>query len=87
MKFIIALIPTKYNMSKDLYQSKKIVAGLRMDYEKIDASKKSCMLFSKEHMDDIECLHYCRSRYAKVINEYGHLSPQKLWSNSFITYL
>jgi hypothetical protein len=37
VKFIIDPIPAKYNMPKDLYQSKKIVSGLRMDYEKIDA--------------------------------------------------
>jgi hypothetical protein len=45
MKFAIDLKPTKHNMPKDLYLSKKIVASLRMDYEKIDACKKKCMLF------------------------------------------
>jgi hypothetical protein len=36
IKLIIDLIPTKHNMRKDLYQSKKIVSGLGMNYEKID---------------------------------------------------
>jgi hypothetical protein len=40
VKFVIDLIPVKHNMPKDLYQSKKIVPGLRMDYEKIDACEK-----------------------------------------------
>jgi hypothetical protein len=40
VKLIIDLITVKHNMSKDLYQSKKIVSGLRMNYEKIDACKK-----------------------------------------------
>jgi hypothetical protein len=40
VKFVIDLIPAKHNMSKDLYQSKKIVAGLGMDYKKIDACEK-----------------------------------------------
>jgi hypothetical protein len=40
MKLIIDLIPTKHSMPKDLYQSKKIVSNLRMNYEKIDACKK-----------------------------------------------
>jgi hypothetical protein len=35
------------------------------------------MLFCKEHKDHTECMHYGRSRYVKVINEDGHLSPQK----------
>jgi hypothetical protein len=45
MKLIINLIPAKHNMPKDLYQSKKIVASLGMNYEKIDVCKKNCMLF------------------------------------------
>jgi hypothetical protein len=71
MKFIIDLIPVKHNMAKDLYQSKKIVAGLIMDYEKIDACEKNCMLFWKEHKNNTECMHYNRFRYVKVVNEDG----------------
>jgi hypothetical protein len=44
MKLIIDLIPTKHNMLKDLYQSKNIVAGLGMNYEKIDVCKKNFIL-------------------------------------------
>jgi hypothetical protein len=36
VKLIIDLIPMKHNMLKDLYQSKNIVVGLSMKYEKID---------------------------------------------------
>jgi hypothetical protein len=71
VKLIIDLIPVKHNMSKHLYQSKKIVAGLGMNYEKIDACEKNCMLFWKEHKDDTECMHCGRFRYIKVINEDG----------------
>jgi hypothetical protein len=42
-----------------------------MNYEKIDACEKNCMLFCKEHKDDTECQHCSRSRYMKVINEDG----------------
>jgi hypothetical protein len=45
MKLIIDLIPVKHNMLKDLYQSKKIVASLGMNYEKIDVCERNCMLF------------------------------------------
>jgi hypothetical protein len=45
IKLIIDLIPMKHNMPKDLYQSKKIVPGLGMNYEKIDVCEKNCMLF------------------------------------------
>jgi hypothetical protein len=71
MKLIIDLIPAKHNMLKNLYQSKKIVSGPGMNYEKIDACEKNYMLFWKEHKDDTEYMHYGRSRYVKVINKDG----------------
>jgi hypothetical protein len=69
VKLIIDLIPAKHNMLKDLYQSKKIVASLGMNYEKIDVCKRNCMFFWKEHKDDTECMHCGRSEYVKVVNE------------------
>jgi hypothetical protein len=45
VKLIIDLILVKHNMPKDLYQSKKIVAGIGMNYEKIDVCERNCMLF------------------------------------------
>jgi hypothetical protein len=55
VKLIIDIFPVKHNMQKDLYQSKKIMSGLRMNYKKIDACEKNCMLVWKEHKDDTEC--------------------------------
>jgi hypothetical protein len=69
VKLIIDLIPTKHNMPKDLYQTKKIVASLCMNYEKIDVCERNCMLFWKECKDDTGCMHCSRSRYVKVVNE------------------
>jgi hypothetical protein len=54
VKLIIDLIPGKHNMLKDLYQSKKIVTSLGMNYEKIDVCERNYMLFWKEHKDDTE---------------------------------
>jgi hypothetical protein len=45
--FVIDLIPAKHNMSKDLYQYKKIVSSLRMNYEKIDACEKIACCFGR----------------------------------------
>jgi hypothetical protein len=47
VKLIIDLIPMKHNMPKDLYQSKKIVFGLRMNYEKTDACEKIACCFGR----------------------------------------
>jgi hypothetical protein len=71
VKLIIDFIPVKHNMLKDLYQSKKIVSGPGINYKKIDACEKNCMLFWKEHKDDTECINCGRSRYVKVINKNG----------------
>jgi hypothetical protein len=79
MKLIIDLILVKHNMLKDLYQSKKIVVGLGINYEKIDVCEKNCMLFWKEHKDDTECMHCSRSRYVKVVNEDGASITKKWW--------
>jgi hypothetical protein len=71
VKLIIGLIPAKHSMLKYLYQSKKIVDGLGMNYEKIDVCEKNCMLFWTVHKDDTKCMHCNRSRYMKVVNEDG----------------
>jgi hypothetical protein len=47
VKFVIDLIPAKHNMPKDLYQSKKIVSSLRMDYEKTDVCEKIACYFGR----------------------------------------
>jgi hypothetical protein len=83
VKLIIDLLPMKHNMSKDLYQYKKIVSNLRMNYEKIDACEKNYMLFWKEHKDDIEYMHCGRSRYVKVINEDGASVTTKVTVKQF----
>jgi hypothetical protein len=62
VKLIIDLMPMKNNMLNDLYRSKKIVAGLGMNYEKIDMCEKNYMLFCNELKDDTECTHCGRLR-------------------------
>jgi hypothetical protein len=71
VNLIIDLILAKHNMLKDLYQSNKIVVGVGMNYGKIDVCERNCILFSKEHKDDTECMHCGKSKYLKVVNEDG----------------
>jgi hypothetical protein len=47
VKLIIDLIPAKHDMLKDLYQFKKIMSGLRINYEKIDAYEKIACSFGR----------------------------------------
>jgi hypothetical protein len=39
------------------------------EYEKIDACKDNCMLFYKEHKNEMKCLKYGKSRFIEVVNE------------------
>jgi hypothetical protein len=72
VKLIIDLIPSNHNMPKNLYHCKKIVAGLSMHYQKIDACEDNYMLFWNEHEKTTHCIHYGKSRYAMVLDEDGN---------------
>jgi hypothetical protein len=72
VKLIIDTIPSNRNMPKDLYHCKKIVAGLGMNYQKIDACEDNCMLFWKEHEKTTHCIHCGKSRYAVVLDKDGN---------------
>jgi hypothetical protein len=47
VKLIIDLILAKHNMLKTLYQSKKIVPSLEMNYKKNDACEKNACCFGR----------------------------------------
>jgi hypothetical protein len=83
VNLIIDLIPTKHNMPKDLYKSKKIIVSLGMNYKKIDMCEKNGMLFWKEHKDDTGCMHCGRFRYVKVVNEDGASVTTKVAAKQF----
>ena len=72
VKLIIDISPPNHNMPKDLYHCKKLVAGLGMNYQKIDACENNCMLFWKEHENTTHCIHCSKSRYAVVLDEDGN---------------
>ena len=84
LKQIIDLLPSSHKMPKDLYQSKKMLAGLGMNYDKIDACENNCMLFWKEHKDDTHCMHCKKSRYVEVVTDDGEeittkVPSKQLW--------
>ena len=71
VKLIIDLLPANHKMPENLYQSKKIVLSLSMNYEKIDACENNCMLLWRDHENDTHCMHCNKSRYAVVVDEKG----------------
>jgi hypothetical protein len=48
-----------------------MLSALGMEYEKIDVCKDNCMIFYKEHNNEMKCLKYSKSRFVEVINEDG----------------
>jgi hypothetical protein len=65
------VLPSKHKMPKDMYQSKKLLSALGMEYENIDACKDNCMIFYKEHKNETKCLKYGQPRFVEVVNEDG----------------
>jgi hypothetical protein len=41
------VLPSNHKMSKDMYQCKKLLSALGMEYEKIDVCIDNCMIFTK----------------------------------------
>jgi hypothetical protein len=65
------VLSSNHKMSKDIYQSKKLLSALSMEYEKIDMCKDNCMIFYKEHKNEIKCLKCGKPRFIEVVNEDG----------------
>ena len=71
LKLLGDVLPKPNKLPKDMYQSKTIIKGLGMDYEKIDVCKNNCMLFMKEHAEEKKCLKCGQSRFVEVVNDEG----------------
>jgi hypothetical protein len=69
LRFISKILPAGHKCPKDLYQSKKLLFGLGMSYEKIDVCPDNCMLFWKDNAE--KCLRCGKSRFVEVVNEDG----------------
>ncbi|XP_037451250.1 uncharacterized protein LOC119321825 isoform X3 [Triticum dicoccoides] len=57
------------NLSKDFYQSKKLLEGLGMPYVKIDVCKNNCMLYYKDNEHKEKCEICGTSRYEEGQNK------------------
>jgi len=71
LKLISDVLPANHKLPKDMYQSKKLLSGLGMDYEKIDVCPDNCMLFWKEHSNEKKCLNCGKSRFVEIRNDDG----------------
>jgi hypothetical protein len=71
------VLPSNHKMPKDMYQFKKLLSALGMEYEKIDVCKDNCMIFYKEHKNENKCLKCVKPRFVEVVNEDGETVTMK----------
>jgi hypothetical protein len=57
LKLISDVFSANHKLARDMYQSKKLLSGLGMDYEKIDVCQDNCMLF--ESLSRPPCEFWC----------------------------
>jgi hypothetical protein len=68
LKLLSNVLPMNHKLPREMYQSKKLISDLGMDYEKIDICQDNCMLFWKEHIYEKKCLKCGKSQFVEVIN-------------------
>jgi hypothetical protein len=61
-----SLLPENHTLTKNMYESTKILRELKMPYEQIHCCPKGCMLFRKEHKDEKFRVKCKSSRYFEV---------------------
>jgi hypothetical protein len=71
------VLPSNHKMPKDMYQSKKLLSALGMQYEKIDVCKDNCTIFYKEQKNEKKCLKCGKLRFVEVVNEDGETVTTK----------
>ncbi|CAH9057952.1 unnamed protein product [Cuscuta europaea] len=49
------ILPADNNIPKTMYEAKKIMKVLGLDYQKIHACRNDCILFHKQHSDLESC--------------------------------
>jgi hypothetical protein len=71
LNLISDVLPENHKMPKGMYQSKKLLSCLGMDYEKIDVCDNNCMLFWKETASEKKCTVCGEPRFVEVDNDDG----------------
>jgi ferredoxin-like protein FixX len=69
MKLISDILLKPHKVTKDMYQSKKLMPTLGLKYEKIDVCPNNCMLFWKGHANEKKCLECGQSRFIEVVTQ------------------
>jgi hypothetical protein len=78
LNLINDVLPENHKIPKDMYQSKKLLSGLGMDYEKIDVCDNNRMLFWKETASEKKCIVFGERRFVEVENDDGLTATTKI---------
>ncbi|XP_074361097.1 uncharacterized protein LOC141701312 [Apium graveolens] len=78
LELIGSVLPEKHNLPETYYDVKKMISGLNMGYEKIDACENDCMLFYKENSKKTCCDICHKGRYKDRKDNQKKLIPRKI---------
>ena len=68
LKTLKEILPPTNVIPTSMYEAKKTLGALGMNYEKIHACPNDCCLYRKEYADAIECLECGESRWKHANN-------------------
>ncbi|KAK9289882.1 hypothetical protein L1049_008043 [Liquidambar formosana] len=82
------MLPYNNEMLLSMYEAKKTLTALGMEYEKIHECPKDCILYRKEYKDAISCLACGTSRWkvTKNVTEKTKGVPDKREYNGHLRY-
>ena len=78
LKTLGNMLPKGHCLPRTMYESKKIMKSLCMDYEKIHCCPKGCLLFRKEFAEHTHCSKCGASRYVEVKGAEGEMVQTKI---------
>jgi len=78
LEFVNELMHPDASLPKDIYEAKKYLRDLGLEYEKISACRKGCMLFWRENEKLDKCTFCNESRWKDdLTNEHGSTKSSK----------
>nr|XP_017253925.1 PREDICTED: uncharacterized protein LOC108223955 [Daucus carota subsp. sativus] len=73
-----SVLPSGHKLPGSYYEVRKMISGLNMGYEKIDACENDCMLFYKENINKTHCDICYTSRYKEQKDPQKKKIPRKI---------
>jgi hypothetical protein len=72
------LLPEVHFLSKNMYESQRLLRALKMSYDAIQACKNGCILFRGDHETATHCPKFKASRFVEVEGSDGNKKQSKI---------